>query len=202
MAKLFIDRVHQIRYNQRICTAAYCGTFGAHANACSLPATTVSIGLDCPVGWCGHVQVGQWAKSTKPLSPLCPLLASQWSGKSALPRVVPTHRAFLTSLSAMIPANPGIARLVVFQYFGLVFDPLSITLGFWWHINIVISGFDCIWYVEANCIVKYGLFLHRGNAKIDISKKTDCYKRHIVMCGIIISGFHCTLRFPQVPINE
>lgn len=38
----------------------------------------------------------------------------------------------------------------------------------------------------------YSLFLHRANSKIDVSKETACYKRYIVISGIVISGLHCS----------
>lgn len=47
-------------------------------------------------------------------------------------------------------------------------------------------------YAEANGMATYGLFFHRANAKIDVSKETDRYRQYIIICDIILSGLHHT----------
>lgn len=50
----------------------------------------------------------------------------------------------------------------------------------------------CSRYAEANQIAIYALLFNRVNAKINVSKDTDRYKHNIVICGIVISGLHCS----------
>lgn len=66
-----VDRAPQTCYSERRSTALYHGTFGTHTEACSLLATTFSVGLGWLVGWCCHVRVGQIGKINETLfSPL------------------------------------------------------------------------------------------------------------------------------------
>lgn len=96
---------------------------------------------------------------------------------------MPTRGAFVTGLSAMIPAVLlGITCSAVFLYFSL-FSALFCAVSPFWKTGLNVS-FNMLRLVASLYMAS---FLHGADAKIEMSKETNRYKHYIV----ILSRLHC-----------